>query len=67
VARLELMEGSHGGSPERGKRGKGKGMRQGAAGHAAWGAPWGGGVVGAARGSSAPAVFVFCLLYAWCT
>jgi hypothetical protein len=28
MAGLELMESSHGGSPERGKRGQGKGRRQ---------------------------------------
>jgi hypothetical protein len=47
MAGLELMKGSHGGSPERGKRGKGKGRRQGVARGVArgvaWGAPWGGG------------------------
>jgi hypothetical protein len=49
MAGLELMKGSHGGSPERGKRGKGKERRQGVARGVAWGAPWGGGgVVGTA-------------------
>jgi hypothetical protein len=33
----------------------------------AWEVPWGRGVVGAARGSSARAVLVFCLLYSCCT
>jgi hypothetical protein len=35
MAGLEHMEGSHGGSPEWGERGKGKGRRQGMAGGAA--------------------------------